>query len=272
MRTNKDKTITLPIVNLAIGLSLLTSLPALASESDNTGWGGDLSASYTANTYDKSSHNSLRSLNWSGKLKYSLTESYAVYLASGGYRVYEGKTGDFFTDTVIGFEDRHLATLGDSGKLKYNLQLTLPTSELSRDDELESRVRLALSYAATDGQASYFISPRLAKNFHRYQTAGDKSLPEWLVSLNAGFAYQWDKLTLSASLLGGTSWSYQHTRQDWTYSGAVSAQWQITEHFYTGLSLSNSGVYFDAEQGTVGDIDLFNDDTAVYSLSLGYTF
>lgn len=232
---------------------------------------GYLSLTYTSNYVDKDDHRSIRNLNWSGNLNYKLNEN-TIYIDSGGYRVYEDETGTYLTDTIIGIKNSQYYQWGETGNIGYAAQFTLPTSELSEKDKLYTALRLSMPITNKWDSINYFFTPRVKKNFHKYKTAADKNLTEWVASINTGVGYSWHDFTVNLSLLGGTAWSYHGTRYDWNYSGALSGIWQITPHFYTALSTSNSGVYFDAERGTVGDIDIFNLNTASYSIAVGYSF
>lgn len=272
MRQRNGVNTGIQIKHKTITLFLIIFCNCAIADNKSSSIGGEFSTTYTTNQYEKDDHRSLRSFNWSGTISQKLSERYSTYISSGGYRGYEDETGDFLTDTVIGLADSNLATIGMTGKLKHNIQVTLPTSEQSKKDDLYSAIRLAIIYSDSSKELDYYISPRIRKNFHKYKTAGGKSLEEWVGSLSIGAKYKWLDYTIEASLLGGTLWTYQNTRRDWKYSGSLSGTWDITKNLYTSLSLSNSGVYFDAEKGTIGDIDLFNERTASYSLSIGFRF
>lgn len=245
---------------------------ANSSHADINNVGGYLSLTYTSNYFDTDDHRSIRNLNWSGNLNYTFNNNHTFYLDSGGYRVYEDETGTYLTDTVIGIKNNEIFPWGETGHIGYAAQLTLPTSELSEKDELYTALRLSMPITNKWDNFNYFFTPRVKKNFHKYKTAGEKNLTEWVASFNTGVGYKWHDFKVNLSLLAGTGWNYHGTRYDWDYSGALTGLWQITPHFYTALSTSNSGVYFDAERGTVGDIDIFNLNTATYSIAVGYSF
>lgn len=80
--------------------------------------------------------------------------------------------------------------------------MTIPTSEASRDTELYTAFRLSVPVSFKMLGGNYSVSPRLRKNFYKYQTMNGRVLTEWVYSVSADGHYQFDKLTLGASLLG----------------------------------------------------------------------
>ncbi|MGR5079912.1 hypothetical protein [Photobacterium swingsii] len=252
-------------------LLIISLLLANTSYADMSNVSGYVSMTYSSNYVDTNDHRSIRNLNWSSNLNYTFSDN-NIYVDSGGYRVYEDDVGTYLTDTIIGIRNNQYYQWEETGNIGYAIQFTLPTSEFSKKDKLYTALRLSIPITNKWGNINYFFTPRVKKNFHEYKTAGDKNLTEWVASINTGIGYQWHDFTAKLSLLGGTAWSYHGTRRDWNYSGALSGIWQITPHFYTALSTSNSGVYFDAERGTVGNIDIFDLNTANYSIAVGYSF
>ncbi|WP_281545144.1 hypothetical protein [Grimontia sp. SpTr1] len=256
-------------------LLLLASIPttAMADTDAPSPWGGSTSIYYSQNGYGKDDYRSIRSINWTATAKYKISDNYSGYLTGGGYRAYEDKTGDFFTDSVLGVSRSSLYSFGETGNIGASLQFTIPTSETSKNDDLKTAARLGLSVS---GQAAGFnlsIAPRYRKNFHQYKTTvNGKVLVEHLVSVVSSVGYGIGDAYLSGSIIGGTSWTYSGNRRDWTYVGQLSASYKFTDSFSGALSASNSGVYFDAEQGTLGNIDLFDEKSATYTATLTYSF
>jgi len=169
---------------IALAVSVLLSSPAWADDNkeeqeEKSAWsdfGGSLSLSYDTNIYDPDDHRSVRSLSWSGGLNYRFTNNITGYLSTGGYRAYENKTGDFATDSVIGASYSGLYEFGETGKIGASGQFTIPTSEASRKDELQTAFRLATPVSMKPWGVNVSITPRLRKNFHKYKTAGGRSL------------------------------------------------------------------------------------------------
>ncbi|MGF1767538.1 hypothetical protein L4D06_09140 [Enterovibrio makurazakiensis] len=257
------------------GLALASTFPltVLAENLEESAWGGNAVAYYSQNGFDKDDYRSIRSLNWSAKGTYKISELYLAYLTSGGYRAYEDETGDFFTDTALGLSRSSLVEFGETGKVGAQIQLTLPTSEFSRKNDLQSGVRLATSVTANALGIDFYLSPRYRKNFHEYKTTvNGKVLTEHIVSVVGNVGYGLGDAYFEGTVIGGTSWTYQGSRRDWTYVGEIKASYPLTENLSAALSASNSGVYYDAERGTLGNIDLFDEKEATYTASLTFSF
>ncbi|UUM31388.1 hypothetical protein [Vibrio japonicus] len=264
-----------------IAFSLLSIFSSSALSDDNkpdeqqikSSFGGNVSVAYDTNIYHKDDHRSVRNISWNGSLHYSFASNYRAYLSSGGYRALEDKTGDYFTDSVIGISRSNLFEFGDTATVGINGQFTIPTSETSRKDELITAFRVAVPLSFQISDANISVSPRLRKNFHKYQTAGGKSLTEWVYSLSTSASYSFQDLTVGISALAGNSISYQGTRRNSiTYGGSVFGSYQLTDAFSFSLSASTSGFYLDAEKGTLGDIDIFDADRASYEARISYSF
>lgn len=248
-------------------------MTAMAETDAPSPWGGSASVFYSQNGYDKDDYRSIRSLHWSATANYKISDNYSGYLSSGGFRTYEDKTGDFFTDSVIGLSRSSLFSFGDTGKVGASLQFTIPTSETSRKEDLNTAARLGLSVSGQVAGINLSIAPRYRKNFHQYKTTvNGKVLTEHVVSVVSSVGYGIGDAYLSGSIIGGTSWTYSSVRRDWTYVGQLSASYKFTDALKGSLSASNSGVYFDAERGTLGNIDLFNEKSATYTATLTYSF
>ena len=235
--------------------------------------GGSFSLAYNTNIYSPSDYRSVRSLSWNGSLNYGFTDNMTGYISSGGYRAYENETGDFATDSIIGASYSNLFTFGETGKVGLRGQLTIPTSETSRDTELYTalRVDVPISFEMLGG--NYSVSPRVRKNFYKYKTMNGRVLTEWAYSLSVGANYQFDKLTLGASALGGNGMSYKGNRsKQFTYGASVFSSYQLADSWSASLSASTAGFYTDAERGTLGDIDLFDEDKATYTAQLSFSF
>lgn len=164
---------------------------------------GSASLAYDSNLYDKDDYRSVRNLSWNGTLNYPVSEQLRAFITGGGYRVFQDKTGTYVTDTVVGLNYSNLFTFGETGRLGLGGQLTIPTSEASRDTELYTAFRLSVPVSFKMLGGNYSVSPRLRKNFYKYQTMNGRVLTEWVYSVSADGHYQFDKLTLGASLLGG---------------------------------------------------------------------
>lgn len=235
--------------------------------------GGNLTLGYNTNIFDKDDHRSVRGGYWSASLNTSFQKDYSVFIKTGGKRSLEDETGDFWTDSVIGASRSNLFTFGESGKIGLSGQFTIPTSETSQKDNLQTALRLAAPIQAEAYGVNFNLTPRLRKNFHEYKTAGQKALTEWVYSLSLGASYTWEKLTFSSSVLGGNSISYFGTRRNnINYEGNVALGYKFNDAMSISFSASTSGVYADAERGTLGNIDLFNDDKATYSASAKFSF
>ena len=235
--------------------------------------GGSLTLGYDTNIYDKDDYRSVRNITWSSSLSSSFKKNYSAYLSTGGYRALENETGDYFTDTVVGLSRSGLFSFGETGKVGLSGQLTIPTSEFSRKTDLHTALRLSAPVGITALDTRFTITPRLRKNFHEYKTSGNRALTEWVYSLSLAASYSWERLRFSTSLLGGNSISYYGTRRnDITYAGSASVKYRVNESLSFSFSAATSGVYADAEKGTLGNVDLFDDDKATYSASATFSF
>ncbi|ELP5728685.1 hypothetical protein QTV44_001934 [Vibrio vulnificus] len=235
--------------------------------------GGSLSLTYDTNIYDKDDYRSVRSFSWGGSLNYKLTDRTRAFFSSGGYRTLENKTGDFMTDSVVGVGYSNLFTFGDTGRIGLSGQFTIPTSEASQKDELNTAFRLAVPISFKIWDVNFNVSPRLRKNFHEYKTIAGRSLTEWTYSLSSSASMSWGSFSTGISMLGGNTISYQGTRRSsWTYGGSIYGSYTINDQWSASLSASSSGVYQDAERGTLGNIDLFDQDKASYSATVTFSF
>ena len=266
-------------VALAISLAFISSVNAEEQNSENepiSVWsdvGGSLSLSYDTNIYHPDDHRSVRSLSWSGSLNYKFNDDISGYISSGGYRAYENETGDFATDSVIGANYVSIYRFGETGNISLSGQLTIPTSETSRKDKLQTAIRLATSISLKAWGVNFSVTPRIRKNFHEYKTMGGKSLTEWTYSINSSAVKSWEDFTLGISALGGNTISYQGTRRSsWTYGGSLFGTYSFSDNWSASLSASTSGVYQDAERGTLGNIDLFDQDNASYRATITFSF
>ncbi|QXC58528.1 hypothetical protein KSS82_10790 [Vibrio mimicus] len=234
---------------------------------------GSASLAYDSNLYDKDDYRSVRNLSWNGTLNYPVSEQLRAFITGGGYRVFQDKTGTYVTDTVVGLNYSNLFTFGETGRLGLGGQLTIPTSEASRDTELYTAFRLSVPVSFKMLGGNYSVSPRLRKNFYKYQTMNGRVLTEWVYSVSADGNYQFEKLTLGASLLGGNGTSYKGNRsREFTYAASIYSHYQILDSWFASLSISSSGFYSDAERGTLGNLDLFDTDKASYIAQLTYSF
>ncbi|MDN3682341.1 hypothetical protein QWZ04_18720 [Vibrio tapetis subsp. quintayensis] len=234
---------------------------------------GTITGGYDTNIYNRNDHRSIRSLSWRLSLDYSFLNHYKVYLKTGGYRALEDKVGDYFTDSVIGMSRSNLFNFGESGEIGLSGQFTIPTSETSRKDSLNTAIRVAVPVSAKHWGVRFSVTPRISKSFHQYKTSGEKSLTEWIYSLSMAASYSWSDLSVGASMLGGNSRSYQGTRRnDITYAGSIYGGYKITDNIGVSLSASTSGFYADAERGTLGNIDLFDPNSASYNAEISYSF
>ncbi len=100
-----------------------------------------------------------------------LFERHKAYFSTGGYRALEDEVGTYATDSVLGLQYTNLYRFGDTGKIGVAGQLTIPTSETSRKDELHTAVRLDVPISFQLG-ASIFGFAKTEKNFHEYKTMG----------------------------------------------------------------------------------------------------
>ena len=235
--------------------------------------GGSISAGYSTNIYNKDDYRASRSFSWNGKLIYTLSENMGTYITSGGYRALDDAVGTYATDSTIGLSHSKLYEFGESGKIGASGQFTIPTSEASRNDKLQTAFRLAVPISFEYWGVNFNISPRLRKNFHKYKTYGGKSLTEWTYSLFTGASYNWEKLTLGVNALGGNTTSYQGTRRSSVeYGGSIYGAYGFNDNWSFTLSAETSGAYADAERGTLGDIDLFDSDKASYKVDITFSF
>lgn len=266
---------------IALAVSALLSSACFADDNNGeqeaeSAWsdlGGSLSLSYNTNIYHPDDHRSVRSLSWSGGLNYQFTDQVRGYASSGGYRAYENETGDFATDSVVGLSYSNLYEFGETGKIGASAQFTIPTSEASRKNELNTALRVATPFTFQSWGVNFNITPRLRKNFHEYKTIGGRSLTEWTYSLSSSATKSWESFTLGISALGGNTISYQGTRRtSWTYGGSLFGSYSISKNWSASLSASTSGVYQDAERGTLGNIDLFDQDKASYRATVTFSF
>ncbi|ENR6544571.1 hypothetical protein ACEWOX_000263 [Vibrio cholerae] len=234
---------------------------------------GSASLAYDSNLYDKDDYRSVRNLSWNGTLNYPVSEQLRAFITGGGYRVFQDKTGTYVTDTVVGLNYSNLFTFGETGRLGIGGQLTIPTSEASRDTELYTAFRLSVPVSFKMLGGNYSVSPRLRKNFYKYQTMNGRVLTEWVYSVSADGHYQFDKLTLGASLLGGNGTSYKGNRsREFNYTASVYSNYQISDSWLASFTVSSAGFYSDAERGTLGNLDLFDTDKASYIAQLTYSF
>lgn len=234
---------------------------------------GSASLAYDSNLYDKDDYRSVRNLSWNGTLNYPVSEQLRAFITGGGYRVFQDKTGTYVTDTVVGLNYSNLFTFGETGRLGIGGQLTIPTSEASRDTELYTAFRLSVPVSFKMLGGNYSVSPRLRKNFYKYQTMNGRVLTEWVYSVSADGHYQFDKLTLGASLLGGNGTSYKGNRsREFNYAASVYSNYQISDSWSASFTVSSAGFYSDAERGALGNLDLFDTDKASYIAQLTYSF
>jgi len=234
---------------------------------------GSATLGYDTNIYSRSDHRSVRNISWRGSLNYSFNDAYRLYFNTGGYRALEDEVGTYMTDTIVGLSRAKLYQFGETGAVGIAGQFTIPTSETSRKDSLNTAFRLAIPVSFKLWDANISISPRVSKSFHEYKTSGGKSLTEWIYSISMGANYRWDKLEMGISALGGNSRSYQGTRRtELTYAGSIYAGYDLAENIGISLAVSTAGFYADAERGTLGNIDLFDPDRATYIAEISYSF
>ncbi|PMH79651.1 hypothetical protein, partial [Vibrio cyclitrophicus] len=223
--------------------------------------------------YRKDDYRANRSFSWNGLLKYSLSENIKTYISSGGYRALDDEVGTYATDSVIGLSYSKLYEFGESGKIGASGQFTIPTSETSRNDKLQTAFRLAVPISFEHWGVNFNISPRLRKNFHQYKTYGGKSLTEWTYSLFTGVSYSREQLTLGVDALVVNTTSYTGTRRDsFDYGGSIYGAYDFNDNWSFTLSAATSGAYADADRGTLGNIDLFDADKATYSADITFSF
>ncbi|MDF2154043.1 hypothetical protein [Vibrio sp. CAU 1672] len=277
---------------LAILLGALFSMPSLADENNVAGSsetesaqhkkdascfvcnvGGSVYLSYDTNIYNKNDHRSVRNISWGGDLTYTLSPNTKAYFSAGGYRALEDEVGTYATDSVLGLKYSNLYRFGESGKIGATGQFTIPTSEASRNDELQTAFRFAVPVTFSAWNVDFSVAPRLRKNFHKYKTMGGRSLTEWTYSLLMAVEKSWDSFALGLSALGGNTISYQGTRRSsWNYDGTLYGTYSLNDNWSLSLAASSSGFYQDAERGTLGDIDLLDQEKASYSATVTYSF
>ncbi|EGQ8294378.1 hypothetical protein GTW31_09870 [Vibrio parahaemolyticus] len=234
---------------------------------------GAVYLSYDTNIYDKDDYRSVRNFSWGGDLVYSFSSDTKAYFSTGGYRALEDEVGTYATDSVLGLQYTNLYRFGDTGKIGVAGQLTIPTSETSRKDELHTAVRLDVPISFSAWSVDFSVSPRLRKNFHEYKTMGGRSLTEWTYSLFAVAEKSWESFAVGITALGGNSISYQGTRRSsWQYEGALYGIYEFDESWSLLLAASSTGFYQDAERGTLGNIDLLDQEKASYIATVTYSF
>ena len=245
---------------------------AVQEEVVETKYGGSLSLGYQTNIYHPDDYRSSRALSWSASFR-ATREKYTAYLSTGAYRNLEDKTGDFFTDSVVGLSHSSLAKFGETGNLSISGQLTIPTSEHSRKQELNTALRIAVPVSFKVADIGISVSPRVRKNFHQYKTIAGQSLSEWIYSVSTSANISSGDFSFGLSILGGNSISYQGTRRNsFTYGGSAYGSYKVADYLSLSLSASSSGVYADAERGTLGNIDLLNSDKATYVATATISF
>jgi hypothetical protein len=277
---------------LAMLLGTLFSMPSFAEETsvfDSSGpestlnegdtscivckLSGAVYLSYDTNIYDKDDYRAVRNFSWGGNLSYSLSSDIKAYLSAGGYRALEDEVGTYATDSVLGLQYSNLYRFGATGKIGVAGQLTIPTSEASRKDKLQTAVRLELPVSFSVLDVDFSISPRLRKNFHEYKTMGGRSLTEWTYSLFSVAEKSWESFSLGVTALGGNTISYQGTRRSsWQYEGALYGSYKFDDNWSLLLAASSTGFYQDAERGTLGDIDLLDQEKTSYIVTVTYSF
>jgi hypothetical protein len=234
---------------------------------------GAVYLSYDTNIYDKDDHRSVRNFSWGGSLIYALSDDTKAYLSAGGYRALEDEVGTYATDTVLGMRYLNLYEFGETGNIGVAGQFTIPTSESSRKDELQTAFRLEVPISFSAWNVDFSIAPRLKKNFHRYKTMGGRSLTEWTYSLFSVAEMTWESFSLGITALGGNTVSYQGTRRSsWRYEGAIYGKYSFDDNWSLLLAASSTGFYQDAERGTLGNIDLLDQEKASYIATVAYSF
>ncbi|MCW8330765.1 hypothetical protein MD588_18400 [Photobacterium sp. SDRW27] len=273
---------------IALAISSLISFSAIATEStgsviengEDTDCksvvsiiDGSFSIGYDSNFYDKDDYRSERNLSWDLSLQLPLSEQYKLYLATGAYRALEDETGDFWNDTIIGLTRYSILSFGETGSVDIAGQFTIPTSETSRKDDLITAFRIAMPVSIEYGNTNLSMTPRIRKNFHRYKTAGGRSLTEWIYGISLAADYSADKFSAGLSALAGNTISYQGTRRDsFDYGTSAYVAYQFTDIVSGALGISSSGFYTDAERGNLGDLELFDADKAVYNATISFSF
>ncbi|HAS8175290.1 TPA: hypothetical protein I7671_05520 [Vibrio vulnificus] len=235
--------------------------------------GGSASLAYDSNLYDTNDYRSVRNFSWNGTLNYKLSDKTGLYFSTGGYRALEDKVGTYATDSVFGASYSNIYEFGETGKIGLSGQLTIPTSEISRDTKLYTAIRISTPIRFQMLGGNYSVTPRVRKNFYKYETMNGRVLTEWVYSISVGGSYSFDDLTIGASALGGNGMSYKGTRsRQFTYGASAYASYGITDNWSTSFTVSTAGFYSDAERGTLGNIDLFDTDKATYIAQLTFSF
>ncbi|ANQ28232.1 hypothetical protein BA894_17450 [Vibrio natriegens] len=234
---------------------------------------GSVYLSYDTNIYDKDDHRSVRNFSWGGDLSYSFSRDIKAYFSAGGYRALEDEVGTYATDSVLGLQHVNLYSCGDTGKVGIAGQFTIPTSEDSRNDELKTAFRLEVPISFSIWSIDFSISPRVRKNFHEYKTMGGRSLTEWSYSVFTLAEKSWEPFSLGVTALGGNTISYQGTRRSsWKYESALYGAYKFDDDWSLLLAVSSTGFYQDAERGTLGNIDLLNQEKTSYIAEVAYSF
>ncbi|MCF7480648.1 hypothetical protein L3V31_02700 [Vibrio sp. J1-1] len=234
---------------------------------------GSVYLSYDTNIYDRDDHRSVRNFSWGGVLNYSVSRDVKAYFSTGGYRALEDEVGTYATDSVLGLQYSNLYHFGDTGKVGIAGQFTIPTSENSRKDELKTAFRLAVPISFSVWSIDFSISPRVRKNFHDYKTMGGRSLTEWSYSVFTLAEKSWESFSLGVTALGGNTISYQGTRRtSWKYESALYGAYKFDDDWSLLLAASSTGFYQDAERGTLGNIDLLNQEKTSYIAEVSYSF
>lgn len=281
----QKKVIKMSVLSSFIGCSLVLVHPALAEEtsntnnenitdSSNTSWGGSLSLGYDSNFFQESDYRSSKALSFHGSLYLSFWDNYSLYSNSGGYRTLQNAEGFYSTDTVIGLSRASLLTFGETGKVGLSGQFTIPTSEFSQDNHLNTafRVQTPLSFTLLDIDIT--VAPRIRKNFHQYTTSSSGTVNlSWGLSLLLAANYSYGDAFFFASALGGTSINYNGQWADgYSYGGSLGTGYKLLEDLSISLTFASSGVYTDAAQGTLGSFNIFDEAKATYSLGMTYSF
>lgn len=96
-------------------------------------------------------------------LTHQLTSSIKCIFVTGAYRALEDETGDFWNDSLIKLKRYSIYNFGESGTIDLSGQLTIPTSEASRDDDLQTALRIDLPVGFKVLEADISVSPRIRK-------------------------------------------------------------------------------------------------------------
>lgn len=237
-------------------------------------WGGALSLGYDSNLYQANDYRSNRAISFHGSLYLTFWDNYSLYSNTGGYRTLQKAEGFYSTDTVVGLSHSSLFTFGETGNMSISGQFSIPTSELSQDNHLNTAFRIQTPFTFKVANVGLMIAPRIRKNFHQYTTSPSGNVnTSWGLSLLLGANYNYGDAFFSISALGGTSINYNGRWADgYSYGGNISAGYNIVEDLSISLTLASSGVYTDAAQGTLGSFDIFDEAKATYSLGMTYKF